>query len=68
MSGRMNWRKAKLAGRRVIDSRYEFSEFRVRDAADRWLAKAENRLKQQRLPFEYSSSRGRLTQASSEAA
>jgi len=38
MTKGMNWRRARLQGRRTLDARYEWSEFRVRDAADRWLS------------------------------
>jgi hypothetical protein len=40
---KLNWSKAKLQGRRILDARYEW---RDRDAADRWLSSsqaAENR-------------------------
>jgi len=43
MSPRMNWRRARLAGRPTLDLRDEFGEFRVRDRADRWLAAVERR-------------------------
>jgi len=46
MTKGMNWRRARLQGRRTLDARYEWSEFRIRDAADRWLSSsqaAENR-------------------------
>jgi len=48
MSPRMNWHRAKLQGRKTIDHRWEFSEFRVRDRADRWLQAVERRLREQR--------------------
>src|SRR5262249_59381107 len=44
MTARMNWRRARLSGRRTVDHRWdEFGEFRVRDRADRWLAAVERR-------------------------
>jgi len=49
MTKGLNWRRARLHGRRIIDHRWdEFGEFRRRDAADRWLEAAERRLRQER--------------------
>jgi hypothetical protein len=44
---RMNWRRARLHSKPCLDHRYEFSEFRHRDRADRWLAAVERRLREQ---------------------
>jgi hypothetical protein len=38
---KLNWNKTKLQGRRTLDARYEWSEFRIRDAADRWLSSSQ---------------------------
>ena len=48
MSKGMDWGRARLQGRRILDHRYEFSKFRVRDRADRWLQAVERRLQEQR--------------------
>jgi hypothetical protein len=43
---RLNWNKNRFKGRSTLDARYEWSQFRDRDAADRWLSSnqaAENR-------------------------
>jgi hypothetical protein len=40
MSGRMDWRRARLSGRRTLDHRYEFDPD-YPDRAARWLQKAE---------------------------
>jgi len=49
MTARMNWRRARLQGRRTLDHRWdEFGEFRIRDRADRWLQVVERRLREQR--------------------
>jgi len=48
MTKGMNWRRAKLASKPCLDHRFEFSEFRVRDRADRWLEVVERRQREQR--------------------
>jgi len=42
MAKRMNWRRARLHGKRVLDYRYEFDPDYA-DTAGRWLRKAEAR-------------------------
>jgi hypothetical protein len=48
MTKRMDWRRARLSGRRTLDLRDEWGEFRVRDRADRWLEAVERRQWEQR--------------------
>jgi hypothetical protein len=45
MSGRMDWRRARLAGKRALDLRFEND---VPDTAARWLRKAEARRRERR--------------------
>jgi hypothetical protein len=45
MSGRMDWRKAQLYGRRTLDHRYENDE---PDRASRWIAAVERRQRERR--------------------
>ena len=42
MTGRMNWTKARLHGRRTLDHRLEFQSS-LPDRADRWLTAVERR-------------------------
>jgi len=54
---RMNWRRARLQGRKTLDHRWdEFGEFRVRDRADRWLEAVERRQREQQRTTSMSSS------------
>jgi hypothetical protein len=48
MTKGLNWRRAKLHDRKTLDHRWEFSEFRYRDRADRWLAAVERRQREKR--------------------
>jgi hypothetical protein len=52
---KMDWRRARLHSRPQLDHRDEFSEFRVRDQADRWLLGCFRRqratAKQRGIPF-----------------
>src|SRR5262249_29178881 len=56
MTRRMDWRKARLHGKPSLNHQYEFSEFRVRDAADRWLMRCFQQQraaeKQRGVPFQ----------------
>src|SRR5262245_8828693 len=53
MSKRMDWRKARLAGRRSLDHRYEFE---TPDRAERWLKAVERQQRERRIPLTASSS------------
>jgi hypothetical protein len=43
---KMDWRKARLHGRRTLDAREELSADRIADAADKWLARRERKAEQ----------------------
>lgn len=57
MSGRMDWRRAALAGRKRLNWRDE-EELRSRDRAAKWLEKAERRRPPSASPGPLSTTRG----------
>jgi hypothetical protein len=61
MTGRMDWRRARLVGKRVLDYRFEDD---VPDRAARWLRKVESRQQAQRRQRQ----RGRRTLTASSSA
>jgi hypothetical protein len=62
MTGRMDWRRARLAGRRTLDHRHEHD---TPDRAERWLQRAERRRQPERRNIAPSRRPGNWTTANS---